>query len=297
MEKTFEDEGRVMAEDTVKAMSSMEDGIAAALVSETKYFIKEIKKKKSLAELGKALEKIKENDIYCDEIAEVVSKQLKKIVPKLVKGYVAEVDAEIVINTVSKGTTAWIESWSKDLAELMKLNSHKEIESILKTCFEEKLSIAEATRAIMDSGIRDEYYKARRAALTEVLRAHNVSKYEAAMQNPSITKKMWVHTGAHKNAPRDNHVDMSGQTVPKDEPFELIGADGETYYPLYPVDPILPASEAVNCHCIAEDIVDKDILGLPLEERQRLQQKALDEMDDKWEEEFNAANRAKAGIE
>ena len=38
-------------------------------------------------------------------------------------------------------------------------------------------------------------------------------------------------------------------------------------------------------------------MGLPLEERQRLQQKAIDEMDDEWEKELDARNKAKAGIE
>ena len=38
-------------------------------------------------------------------------------------------------------------------------------------------------------------------------------------------------------------------------------------------------------------------LGLSLEERRTLQQQAIDEMDDDWERELDARNRAKAGIE
>jgi hypothetical protein len=43
--------------------------------------------------------------------------------------------------------------------------------------------------------------------------------------------------------------------------------------------------------------VDEDVLGLPLEERERMQREALDSMDDDWEAELDARNRAKAGIE
>jgi hypothetical protein len=66
---------------------------------------------------------------------------------------------------------------------------------------------------------------------------------------------------------------------------------------MFPVDPELPPGEAINCHCIAEDIVDEEILAMPLEERQQLQQQIIDEMDDEWEKELDARNRAKAGIE
>jgi hypothetical protein len=34
-----------------------------------------------------------------------------------------------------------------------------------------------------------------------------------------------------------------------------------------------------------------------LEERQRLQQEAIDAMDDEWEKELDAQNKAKAGID
>ena len=90
---------------------------------------------------------------------------------------------------------------------------------------------------------------------------------------------------------------MDGQVVLKDQPFELVGTDGMIYYPMYPRDTSLPAAESINCHCIEQPVVDMAILGLPLEERQRLQQQAIDEMDDDWEAELDAQNKAKAGIE
>ena len=117
------------------------------------------------------------------------------------------------------------------------------------------------------------------------------------MQSPSVKDKIWKHTGAYRNEPRQNHVDMSGQRVPKDAPFELTGIKGGIYYPLYPRDTSLPPEERINCHCICQPAVDDDVLGMTLEERQKLQQQAIDEMDDAWERELDARNRARAGIE
>ena len=117
------------------------------------------------------------------------------------------------------------------------------------------------------------------------------------MQSPAVVDKAWKHTGAYRNEPRQNHVDMDGQRVPKDAPFTLTGIKGGTYEPMYPRDVILPPEERINCHCISQPVVSEDILGLPLEERQRLQQEAVEAMDDAWEKELDARNKAKAGID
>lgn len=116
------------------------------------------------------------------------------------------------------------------------------------------------------------------------------------MQSPSVEEKEWKHTGAYRNQPRRNHVSMSGQRVPKGEPFVLEGADGNTYYPAYPRDSILPPGESVNCHCISQPIVSEEALGLPIEERRRLQAEAIAEMDDEWEKELDAKNKAASGL-
>ena len=180
---------------------------------------------------------------------------------------------------------------------MMQLTSHKEIESILEKGLKNGSGIAEFTRNILDSGIRDEYYKARRVAVTEVLRAHSVAQQEAFMQSPSVSEKRWRHTGSYRNEPRKNHVEMNGKKVPKEEPFELTGRKGGTYQCMYPRDTILPPEESINCHCICQPVVNEEILGLSLEERQRLQQEAIDTMDDDWEKELDAKNKAKAGIQ
>lgn len=297
LEEELEDSGRVSPKETVDAINEIEEAVSAALVSETEYFIKKIKKKKTISEVIDALEEIKAKDTYCDEIRKAVSEQLHKLVPKLVKQYVAVVDSEIEIKAISKKAYDCIDSWSSELADIMKLNSHKAIEKILKDGLDVGSSIPDVVLEIENSGIRNEYYRARATAVTEILNAHNMAKQEAAMQNPCITYKLWRHTGAHKNQPRENHVEIDGQKVQVSEPYILAGADGNIYYPMYPTDAILPPEERINCHCLSQDIVDDDILNLPLEERQELQRKALEDMDDEWERELDAQNKAKAGIE
>lgn len=291
-------EGYAKPKKTLKYAQDIEDGVAEALVEETDYFVTEAEKAVDLETFAKDIwPKVKLKDGLKSKLATVFKENLEKFMPEFIGYYIKQTDKDLKLSQVSKRTTAWVKSWSEELGEIMKLNSHKEIERILEKGLKDGSSIATFTREILDSGIRDEYYKARRVAVTEVLTAHRAAQQEAFMQSPAVSEKMWRHTGEYRNEPRQNHVDMDGQRVPVDEPFELIGADGGTYNPMYPGDPILPPEERINCHCIEQPVVSEEILGLPLEERQRLQQEAIDDMDDEWEKELDAKNKAKAGID
>lgn len=291
-------EGYAKPKKTLKYAQDIEDGVAEALVEETDYFVSEAEKAVDLETFAKDIwPKVKLKDELKGKIAAVFKENLEKFVPEFIGYYIKQTDKDLKLLQVSKRTTAWVKSWSQELGEIMKLNSHKEIERILEKGLKDGSSISTFTREILDSGIRDEYYKARRVAVTEVLTAHRAAQQEAFMQSPAVSEKMWRHTGTYGNEPRQNHVDMDGQRVPVGEPFELIGADGGTYNPMYPGDPILPPEERINCHCIEQPVVSEEILGLPLEERQRLQQEAIENMDDEWEKELDAKNKAKAGID
>ena len=87
---------------------------------------------------------------------------------------------------------------------------------------------------------------------------------------------------------------MNGQVVPKNQTFTLIGINGKEYHPAIPRDPVLPPEESINCHCVHRGIVSADILGLPLEERKKLQQKAIEEIDSDRFDEMNEIGRAHA---
>lgn len=296
--KTLKAEGYADPKKTVKYIKNIEDDVAEALISETDYITSKAEKAVDLETFAKDVwPGVKLSDDIKPKLATIFTEQLTDFMPEFIGVYLQQTDHELILDGVSKRTTAWVKSWSEELADVMKLNSHKEIETILSKGLENGDSIATFTKNIMDSGIRDEYYKARRVSVTEVLRAHSVAQQEAFEQSPAVSQKLWRHTGEYRNEPRQNHVDMDGQTVDVSEPFELTGIDGSVYYPMYPRDTILPPEESINCHCINQPVVSEEILGLPLEERQRLQQEAIDAMDDEWEKELDAKNKAKAGIE
>ena len=291
-------EGYAEPQATIGYMQGIEDDVAEALVEETDYFLAEAEKAADLETFAADIwPRVKLNDRLKAKLATVFTEHLSEFMPEFVAYYIAQTDRSLKLEVVSKRTVAWVESWSEQLGEIMQLNSHKEIETILTKGLKDGTGIASFTREILDSGIRDEYYKARRVALTEVLGAHSVAQQEAFMQSPAVVDKAWKHTGAYRNEPRQNHLDMDGQRVPKDAPFTLTGIKGGTYEPMYPRDIILPPEERINCHCICQPVVSEETLGLPLEERQRLQQEAIDAMDDEWEKELDAQNKAKAGID
>jgi len=143
-----------------------------------------------------------------------------------------------------------------------------------------------------DKPIRDDYYNARHVSITEILRAHSVAQQEAIIQNPAVEYKEWVHAGVFQTKPRQNHIAMNGVTARKDEPFQLFGADGSLYNPMYPRDSNLPPSEFMNCHCNHRGAVNENVLGLPLEERQRIQEEAINADNKKFtqENEINSEN-------
>lgn len=294
----LEEEGYVQPKRTVKHIEELEEEIAELLLDETDYFIKKAEEAVDLETFARDIwPDVKLNDDLLEKLIAIFAEHFGAFMPEFIGYYIQQTDKDLELKQVSKKTTAWVKSWSKDLGKIMKLNSHKEIESILEKGLQDGSSIQEFTRAILDSGIRDERYKARRVAVTEVLTAHRAAQQEAFMQSPAVAEKAWKHTGSYRNDPRKNHMDMDGQRVRVDEPFELKGIKGGTYRPMYPGDPVLPPEERINCHCISQPVVSAEVLGLSLEERQRLQQEAIDEMDDEWERELDAKNKAKAGIE
>ena len=296
LEEALEDEGYCEPKKTVKTISELEDEISEALLEETDYFLSAAEKAVDLDTFAKEIwPGIVLNDELRAKLALIFMERFTEFVPEFAEYYVKATDKGLKVKKVSKRTTAWIKNWSEELADIMQLNSHKEIERILNKGLEDGIGIEEFTRNIMDSGIRDEHYKARRTAVTEVLTAHRAAQQEAFVQSPAVEEKMWRHTGIYIHKPRRNHKDMDGQRVPVSEPYELTGADGGKYYPMFPGDTTLPPGERIECHCISQGIVSETILGLSLEERKRLQQEALNEADENWEAELEARNKAMVG--
>ena len=292
------DEGYADAEDSVKVINAMQEEIAETLQNQTDDLVEALaaEQDSGWAAAQKKVSEMLDGDDIEDQVQEAVADMFQTEVPKLATVYMQETDGDLVVDVIRQRTKSWIASWSQRLGQLMKINTHQQITDIIQRTIDQGESIETLTRKIMDGGWRNEHYQARRVAVTEVLRAHSVAREEAIQQSPSTDRKEWRHTGAHKNKPRPNHVDMDGQIVPKDKPFELQGRDGVVYHPMYPRDPILPASETVNCHCIHRGVAADDALGMSLEERRQLQQKYIEEDDGAWKKELDEQNKAKAGI-
>ena len=269
--------GFLKAKFSVKRLSELEDAIAEALEKEAQGVADGAKKATDLDSVD--VEYLISSTGAGEDIADALSDHYDKVLPELTDAYIKHSDKGLGFVASTKRTSDWVKSWSEQVAEFMEKTSIDKIQSLLDDHIKSGKGIDYFVNALLDSGIRTERYRARTVAVTETLRAHSIAHHEATLQNPCVVQKMWRHTGAHKNNPRPNHVAMDGKKVAKDKPFTLIGADGGTYYPQFPLDPSLPVGESANCHCITQDIVDDDILGLPLEERQKMQQEALADLD------------------
>jgi len=287
---------------TIEFINSLEDELQKILAEDIDGFEKllntSIDEDMDLDDfISSVWEEYKENSAVSSKLKSVLNTTYTAFIPEFANTYLKDMDSELIADVITKRTTAWIDSWSGELSELMGLSSHNKIDKLLRDTLTDGNGIGSLTAEILDSNIRTEIYTSRRVAVTEILRAHSVSHEESIQQSPAVESKEWMHSGSYKIAPRQNHINMSGQIVPKNEPFVLSGADGSTYYPMYPRDSCLPAGEAINCHCFHRGIVNEEIMGMPLEKRRKLQEEAIKQLDDEWEKELDVKNKARAGIE
>lgn len=215
-------------------------------------------------------------DEFADEMEEVTAEFLTLTIAELTTEMMEVIDRDVSFEVLSGRTTKWIEDWSKDLAELMKLNTHKALEEELKTAIENGESIQQVELRLKELPEFDRK-RARITAITEILTASSRSQWEAYNQSPAVTKKRWRHSGSKKNNPRENHEAMDGIEVGVDEEFHIAGSTETCQYPR---DPSLSGKERIRCHCTMSPVVDKDILGLSKEEKEQLRQEALEAMSE-----------------
>lgn len=198
--------------------------------------------------------------------------------------YIRQTDAELSVTEISAPTAAAVSEASVQAGTSVLRHVTDEISNIIQEAINNGDSVDDAAKRIFDDRLRDEYYEARRVAQTEMMRTHAYAKYEALRQSPVVNAKRWRHTGAKGAASRENHVNISGQTVPKDQPFTLTGRDGATYHPMLPHDTALPAAEAINCHCILEAVIDKDLKSLPPEQKAQMQRDNIRMLNENYAE-------------
>lgn len=294
---SLENAGFANPKDSVESVSGLEDELAEILSDQTKSIAGEIIVAGSLEAAVRSVEEFFIDDETRRRLIDALRRFYEDNVPTLSTVYLQQAEDDMVVSQIRKRTAAWIKSWSDDLADLMQLTSKDQMENIIAEALEKGKGVEDLKRKLITEGVRNEEYRARSAALTEMLRAHSVAREEAIQQSPATDRKKWLHSGGHKIVPRENHVAMNGQIVPKKKAFVMRGRSGSIYYPMFPRDPDLPAEEAINCHCTHVPVVNDEVFGMSLEERQKLQQQIIDKDDEAWEKELDARNKAKAGIE
>ncbi|MEM5606512.1 phage minor head protein [Bacillus cereus] len=266
-------------------VEDFEKEIAKLLRKQRRYFVNGIKNytKKDAVE-----KKFKIRDIVnfvtgslfgADTFAKSLSKAARKFLDYTMKdmttAFMNAIDPDIQFKIFSKRTTNWINSWSDKLGKLMQINSHKAVERVLNEGLEKGKGIREIARELETLPEFDRK-RARRTAATEVLASCSASQFESYLQSPAVTGKKWRHSGSKGITPRENHVEYDGTVVPVEEEFELPDS-GERC--MFPRDSSLSAKERVECHCVMSPAVDNNILGLTEEEKQKIREETLKELN------------------
>lgn len=282
------DAGYADAKDSVNGADQLEEDVKDILTTQTEELADVIEEAGTIPKAKKAVEQYFEDDVTGEELTETFIDYFSETVTDLSSSYMKMTEEDLDVTQLRKRTTAWINQWSSQLSQIMQLTSQQQIGSLLQNALDSGKGCDVFAQELIKNGIRKEAWRARATAVTEMLRAHSVARQEAIIQSPATDRKKWRHSGGHKNDPRENHVDMDGQIVPKAEPFVLIGRKGGTHYPMFPRDPELPPEESINCHCTHVPVANDDILGLSYEERKQMQQEIIAADDGMWEKELDS---------
>lgn len=294
LEDTLLEEGYQEAKDIVLDANDIEDTLSDALEVELALILYEVSRLYEEGDIDSIIETVVDKDTLSQTISEAINEKLTQSVKSIVDAEIKSYDSQLNLEKLSSGTNDWIDSWSEELADIMKLSSHESMNKILNEALDNGESIEKVTEKLMDA-YSFSRSRARATAITEMLTAHSAAANEAILQSPAVGRKEWRHTGSHKIEPRKHHQALDGLIVNKNENYKIVAPSG-TYMAAFPRDTVLPASERVNCHCLSRGIVNDSILGLTLEERKELQREAVDKMDSDWEDELNEKNKAKSGI-
>ena len=278
---------------TLTAIEVYEKKVANLLRRQKKHFIdginKFIAKENTLGEiLNHVTQNLFASDEFTQEMGEETATFLESTISELTSAIMESIDDEVSFSTFSKRTVDWITTWSKDLAELMKISTHNEVEAALSLAIDNGEGIPDAIKRLKDLPSFNRN-RARATAITEILTASSHSQYEAYKQSPAVTGKKWKHTGKKKNKPRQDHVKLNGTIVAIDDTFDVGGEEAQ-----YPRDPSLSAKQRVFCHCTMGPEVDSKILALSKEEKGKLRDEALQKSDDDYLKELDARAKKKS---
>ena len=232
LERKMSNAGYVDAKDSISKASELEEELTDILNEQTQEIAGVIEESDSIEDAKEAVGEYFKTDETGIVLTQTFEDYFYETISSLSDSYMKETEGDLSVTQLRKRTHAWIEEWSEQLSNLMQLTSEQKMGELLEEAINSGKGSAVFAQKLISEGIRQEGYRARATAITEMLRAHSVAQQEAIMQSPATDRKKWLHSGGHKIKPRENHVAMDGQIVPKEEPFELIGRDGSTYYPM-----------------------------------------------------------------
>lgn len=290
LEETLKDEGYPAADVAVKMASELEEAVDDALEEDAKSLLEHIEDATGVEDfISDIWPKLKDATELKDALYKIFLEKFDIMLRRFAYEWALAENPVIAefVEEITRPAEDFILGWSGELARIMNLNTKNSIERLLLDAQEKEWSIDDLTDAIGNSGIREHGYRSRRVALTEMLRIESYAQQEEMVQDPLAYEKEWVHVmSAH---PRLHHMAMSGQKVFKREFFELVGADGATYYVMCPRDTNLPASESINCHCLMRTIANENAVGMSKKEMKELRRQYMDEINaeyEAWEKKF-----------
>lgn len=212
-------------------------------------------------------------DTFVSDMEGITSEFLEKSITELCTMLMDSIDKDVQFEVASQKTLDWIASWSQSLGELMNLTTYSSLENLLNNAIDEGEGMSKIIDDLKDLSEfnRD---RAKTTAITEILTAHSRSLWESYMQSPAVVEKTWKHSGSKGNDSRKEHVALDGVSIPVDEKFDVGDDKG-----LYPRDTSLSAKQRIKCHCTLGPKTDENIIKLSKEEKLKLREEALKEME------------------
>ena len=119
LSKQLGKEGYAKPKKTLQYAQDIEDDVADILTEETDYFVREAKASGSLEDFQKKLPAVTAATPATAKLSKAFATRLSKFLPEYAAYYLKQTDKNLKLDRVSKRTTAWIESWSDELADLM----------------------------------------------------------------------------------------------------------------------------------------------------------------------------------
>lgn len=193
LKKSLKAEGYADPDGTVDAINGLEEAVADILADQQQKLLDTLKEAEEAGDTGEQLKKridsMMEGDSIHDDVEDAAVSMYDETVEPLATEYIQEVEPDMQVDSLRRRTASWFETWGTTLGELMRLSTHDQITKLIQTAVDEGKDIPWLTREIMSGGWRNEYYQARRVAVTEVLRAHSVAREEAIQQSPACEER------------------------------------------------------------------------------------------------------------